>query len=130
MLACNLCLIFSQVSWSSGGGVSHSYLVQLPLPFWYVNFLNLGNINLSNLMCIHYIHTGIFEFLHQNVPPTSQPSIDQMQQLAQHQEQLKALHAQYLLQQQAMQQQLFRYDHVRLTSNFAGICHDFLESRK
>nr|XP_022340594.1 GRB10-interacting GYF protein 2-like isoform X2 [Crassostrea virginica] len=43
-----------------------------------------------------------------NVPPTSQPSIDQMQQLAQHQEQLKALHAQYLLQQQAMQQQLFR----------------------
>ena len=81
-------------------------------------------------MCIQYIHTGIFEFLHQNVPPTSQPSIDQMQQLAQHQEQLKALHAQYLLQQQAMQQQLFRYGHVLLTSNFAGICHDFLESRK
>lgn len=90
-------------------------------PLLVCKFPNLCNTNFSNLMCIHYIHTGIFEFLRQNVPPTSQPSIDQMQQLAQHQEQLKALHAQYLLQQQAMQQQLFRFGHVLLTSNFAGI---------
>lgn len=47
-------------------------------------------------------------FFYQNVPPTSQPNLEQMQQLQQHQEQLKALHAQYLLQQQAMQQQLLR----------------------
>ncbi|XP_048776485.1 GRB10-interacting GYF protein 2-like isoform X2 [Ostrea edulis] len=42
-----------------------------------------------------------------NVAPSSQPSLEQMQHLQQ-QEQLKALHAQYLLQQQVMQQQLLR----------------------